>query len=243
MPWPTSTPAWADLPGIVCTELGRRPGVPLGLPPGCELWLVEWQPDPPPDVLESWAGAVTQGERDRAERIGTRHGRLRLLASHAALARLAAATSLPNVSLGHTRWCAALAASARPVGVDIEADVPRPRWQAARGAGCAVLGDAVAPGDGAVLGEGAVPGEGAELGGSAGAVTRAPDGWEAFLRRWVEAEARLKAGVAGRGPAEVLRVELPATGARPRHLLALARPPASGCRPPVGLRRSRGGAP
>ncbi len=195
MPWPTFTPAWADLPGLAVAEL---PTAGRGGPaPGAaeRVWLLRWDPQAGAPVRDAWAGALAPAERERAVRIGTGSGQARFLASHAALHRIARATEWSNVSLTHTRWCAAVAAGEAPVGVDLEVDMPRDGWRRAARARW--------------------PGrsfEGRESGGA----------WRSFLRAWVIEEACFKAGAA-EDRCVVGVTTLSGDRSLPAHVLAVAR--------------------
>ncbi len=195
MPWPTFVPAWPDLPGLHVAELR----VPASERPRGEseprAWLVRWDSLPAAEAADAWAEGLDARERDRAARIGTPHGRTRFLASHAALHRLGHAEGWAHASLSHTRWCAAVAVSPAPIGVDLEADVPRPGWPRAARARW--------------------PGRRFPSGGSQ------DDGWADFLRAWVAEEALFKAG-GDDGRCTVVTIPLAGDEPVPPHVVAVA---------------------
>jgi len=121
LPWSTCTPAWDDLlPGLRVGAVG--PGV----------WVAEWDPMPAARAQRAWLALLDAPLKARAERIGTAIGRVRFAASHAAVAALTgSARGRVVTSLAHTRWCAAVGVSPVRIGVDLEADDPRPLWPVA----------------------------------------------------------------------------------------------------------------
>lgn len=121
VPWPTCVPVWADLlPGLRVAAVG--PGV----------WLAVWDPEPAAQAQRAWSTLLDASLRARAERIGTPRGRVRFTASHAAMTALTSGDPAGVVtSLAHTRWCAAVGVSRDRIGVDLEADAPRPLWPVA----------------------------------------------------------------------------------------------------------------
>lgn len=128
---PTFRPNFTDLPGLRVAELTGALGPPLQA--ATSLWLVAWDAAPSEGVMAAWTMALSPGSLKRLDTIGPRRGRVRFAASHAALVGLRHTNSLSDGhwSLSHTRWWAAISVSRLPVGVDLEADAPRPLWQRA----------------------------------------------------------------------------------------------------------------
>lgn len=188
---PTFNPGSGDLPGLSVTDLVDALGA--AKQPATSLWLVEWDQAPPEGVLAAWTMALPPSSRERLRTIGTRRGRVRFAASHAAMVALTQRHTPPSAdqrwSLSHTGWCAAIAASRLPVGVDLEPDLARPLWQLA-----AVTRWPTDP----------------------------PSNWSDFLDSWVRAEASFKAGI-GSGACDRLTVlQLTGLSLAPDHRLAVA---------------------
>ena len=101
---------------------------------GLRVWLLTWPIDPSESEQESWRALLDDSELVRCAGIGARNGQIRFAASHAAAKLLAPEQRMwreGHASLSHTKTLAAVARADVRVGVDIEADVPRPRWSAA----------------------------------------------------------------------------------------------------------------
>lgn len=98
------------------------------------VWLVAWPADPSDQVRRAWWRLLDEPERVRFGSIGTEAGKRRFAASHAAARLLVPEQRVWEegcASLSHTGSLAAIACAEVRVGIDVEADVPRPRWVAA----------------------------------------------------------------------------------------------------------------
>lgn len=189
---PTRTDPWA--PGLRCWTL---PESTIG-PAGLQLWLAAWDPDPPSGLQSRWHALLSRSERRRCATIGTRNGRVRFAASHAAAHVVLPAQRLGGggtTSLSHSPWLVAIMSAPQPVGIDIEADRPRPNW--------------------AMADKQSWP------------QARSSD-WAAFVIRWLTAEARYKAGSGDLSAGGVSVGRVVDLAGIPDHVMAVAwqpRPP------------------
>ena len=93
-----------------------------------------WPSEPSESDLECWWDLIDESERLRCSGIGTDAGQIRFAASHAAARVLVPESQIwreGHASLSHTATLASVACADVRVGIDVEADVPRPRWPAA----------------------------------------------------------------------------------------------------------------
>lgn len=101
---------------------------------GLRVWLLAWPTEPSETDRQSWLDLLDEPERIRLGRIGTTTGRSRFAASHAAARILIPhqqTWQVGRASLSHTTTMVAIATADVRVGIDVEADVPRPCWPAA----------------------------------------------------------------------------------------------------------------
>lgn len=98
------------------------------------VWLVAWPADPSDLARQAWWRLLDEPERVRFGSIGTEAGKHRFAACHAAAKLLVPEQRMWEegcASLSHARSLAAIACADVRVGIDVEADVPHPRWVAA----------------------------------------------------------------------------------------------------------------
>lgn len=125
-------PLEAVVRGLRTWQLGDGQRNQAGL--GLHVWLVAWPNEPPGSDRKAWWELLDKSERVRCAGIGTENGQTRFIASHAAAKVLVPGPQAwrdGRASLSHTARLAAVASADVPVGIDIEADIPRPRWSAA----------------------------------------------------------------------------------------------------------------
>jgi hypothetical protein len=101
---------------------------------GVRVWLFAWPSEPSESDRQAWWDLLDESERVRCSGIGTGTGQIRFAASHAGARALVPRSQTwreGHASLSHTATMAAVACADVRLGIDVEADVPRPMWSRA----------------------------------------------------------------------------------------------------------------